>query len=275
MGRKLFCEISPTTYRISVRKEIILRYLRDFFRREKIAKTHSREELPNIVKSHSSILLRKLAGVDMKLQENKVTNIRLACERINGIIIRPGETFSFWRTVGPAGKKQGYREGLVISSGRLLSGYGGGLCQMANMVHWLVLNSPLTVTELHHHTDAIFPDDRRRVPFGTGTSVFYNYIDYRFYNNTDQNVQLLVWVADGALNGELRSDHPFPCRYRLVEENSHFRKEGDRYFRISQVYRIVIDRKSGRQLRRELILDNHSEVLYDASLIPKEQIRND
>ncbi len=275
MGRKLFCEISPTTYRISVRKEIILRYLRDFFRREKIAKTHSREELPNIVKSHSSILLRKLAGVDMKLQENKVTNIRLACERINGIVIRPGETFSFWRTVGPAGKKQGYREGLVISSGRLLSGYGGGLCQMANMVHWLVLNSPLTVTELHHHTDAIFPDDRRRVPFGTGTSVFYNYIDYRFYNNTDQNVQLLVWVADGALNGELRSDHPFPCRYRLVEENSHFRKEGDRYFRISQVYRIVIDRKSGRQLRRELILDNHSEVLYDVSLIPKEQIRND
>lgn len=275
MGRKLFCEISPTTYRISVRKEIILRYLRDFFRREKIAKTHSQEELPNIVKSHSSILLRKLAGVDMKLQENKVTNIRLACERINGIVIRPGETFSFWCTVGPAGKKQGYREGLVISSGRLLSGYGGGLCQMANMVHWLVLNSPLTVTELHHHTDAIFPDDRRRVPFGTGTSVFYNYIDYRFKNNTDQNVQLLVWVADGALNGELRSDHPFPCRYRLVEENSHFRKEGDRYFRISQVYRIVIDRMSGRQLRRELILDNHSEVLYDASLIPKEQIRND
>lgn len=275
MGRKLFCEISPTTYRISVRKEIILRYLRDFFRSEKIAKTHSQEELPNIVKSHSSILLRKLAGVDMKLQENKVTNIRLACERINGIIIRPGETFSFWRTVGPAGKKQGYREGLVISSGRLLSGYGGGLCQMANIVHWLVLNSPLTVTELHHHTDAIFPDDRRRVPFGTGTSVFYNYIDYRFKNNTDQNVQLLVWVADGALNGELRSERPFPCRYRLVEENSHFRKEGDRYFRISQVYRIVIDRKSGRQLRRELILDNHSEVLYDASLIPKEQIRND
>ncbi|MDD6789059.1 MAG: VanW family protein [Lachnospira sp.] len=275
MGRKLFCEISPTTYRISVRKEIILRYLRDGFRREKIAAVHGAEELPNMVKSHSSILLRKLAGVDMQLQENKVTNIRLACERINGIVIRPGETFSFWRTVGPVGKKQGYKEGLVISSGRLLKGYGGGLCQMANMVHWLVLNSPLTVTELHHHTDAIFPDDRRRVPFGTGTSVFYNYIDYRFKNNTDQSVQLLVWVADGALNGELRSERAFPCRYRLVEENSHFRKEGDKYFRISQVYRIVIDRESGRELRREQILDNHSEVLYDYSLIPKEQIRDD
>ncbi|MCH4031416.1 MAG: VanW family protein [Lachnospiraceae bacterium] len=275
MGRKLFCEISPTTYRISVRKEIMLRYLRDFFHRAKIARTHQEEELPNIVKSHSSLLLRKLAGVDMKLQENKVTNIRLACQKINGLIIRPGETFSFWRTLGPAGKKQGYQEGLVISNGKLLKGYGGGLCQMANMVHWLVLNSPLEVTELHHHTDAIFPDDRRRVPFGTGTSVFYNYIDYRFYNNTDQNVQLLVWVADGLLNGELRSERPFPCRYKLVEENSHFRKEGDKYYRISQVYRIVIDRESGRQLRKEQILDNHSEVLYNYSLIPKEQIRDD
>ncbi|MDD6221611.1 MAG: VanW family protein [Lachnospiraceae bacterium] len=275
MGRKLFCEISPTTYRISVRKEIMLRYLRDFFHRAKIARTHQEEELPNIVKSHSSLLLRKLAGVDMKLQENKVTNIRLACQKINGLIIQPGETFSFWRTLGPAGKKQGYQEGLVISNGKLLKGYGGGLCQMANMVHWLVLNSPLEVTELHHHTDAIFPDDRRRVPFGTGTSVFYNYIDYRFYNNTDQNVQLLVWVADGLLNGELRSERPFPCRYKLVEENSHFRKEGDKYYRISQVYRIVIDRESGRQLRKEQILDNHSEVLYDYSLIPKEQIRDD
>ena len=198
----------------------MLRYLRDFFHRAKIARTHQEEELPNIVKSHSSLLLRKLAGVDMKLQENKVTNIRLACQKINGLIIQPGETFSFWRTLGPAGKKQGYQEGLVISNGKLLKGYGGGLCQMANMVHWLVLNSPLEVTELHHHTDAIFPDDRRRVPFGTGTSVFYNYIDYRFYNNTDQNVQLLVWVADGLLNGELRSERPFPCRYKLVESKA-------------------------------------------------------
>ncbi len=36
------------------------------------------------------------------------------------------------------------------------SGYGGGLCQMANMIHYLVLNSPLEVTELHHHSDALF-----------------------------------------------------------------------------------------------------------------------
>lgn len=275
MGRKLFCDISPTTYKISVKKEIMLRHLKNIISKEKIARQHSKEELPNIVKSHSSILIRKLAGVDLKLQENKVTNIMIACNKINGIIIHPGETFSYWSTVGPTGKKYGYKEGLVIGRKGLTSGYGGGLCQMANLIHWLVLNSPLEVTELHHHSDALFPDERRRVPFGTGTSVFYNNVDYRFKNNTDQDVQILVWCENGELCGELRSEREFPCRYKLVEENHHFKKEGDKYFRISQVYRIVIDRLTNDELYKELILDNHSAVMYDYSLIPKDQIRDD
>ena len=275
VGRKLFCDINPTTYKISLEKEIFKRNVKDLFSEEKIAKQHSKEVLPNIVKSHSSILIRKLNGVDLRLQENKVTNIMLACNKVNGLIIHPGETFSFWKTVGKATQKKGYKEGLVISSKGLISGYGGGLCQMANMIHWLVLNSPLEVTELHHHSDALFPDERRRVPFGTGTSVSYNNIDYRFRNNTDQDVQILVWIEDGELLGELRSEREFPYRYKLIEENHHFKKEGDKYYRISQVYRLVIDRATNEVLNKELILDNHSAVLYDYSLIPEDQIRND
>ena len=275
MGRKLFCDINPTTYKISLEKKIFKRNVKDLFSEEKIAKQHSKEVLPNIVKSHSSILIRKLNGVDLRLQENKVTNIMLACNKVNGLIIHPGETFSFWKTVGKATQKKGYKEGLVISSKGLTSGYGGGLCQMANMIHWLVLNSPLEVTELHHHSDALFPDERRRVPFGTGTSVSYNNIDYRFRNNTDQDVQILVWIEDGELLGELRSEREFPYRYKLIEENHHFKKEGDKYYRISQVYRLVIDRATNEVLNKELILDNHSAVLYDYSLIPEDQIRND
>lgn len=274
MGRKLFCDINPTCYKISSEKQILLRKGKDLLKRAKIAKKKSKEELPNIVKSHSSILVRKLNGVDLRLQENKVTNIMLACNKINGIIIHPGETFSFWRTVGKATEKKGYKRGLVISRKGMTSGFGGGLCQMANMIHWLVLNSPLEVTELHHHSDALFPDERRRVPFGTGTSICYNYVDYRFKNNTDQDVQILVWVENGELCGELRSEREFPCRYKLIEENHHFQKEGEEYFRISQVYRIVIDRKTNEELYKELILDNHSRVMYDYNLIPKEQIRN-
>lgn len=275
MERKLFCDISPTTYKISVKKEILFRHIKNNIGKEKIAKTYSNKELPNIVKSHSSILIRRLVGVDLKLQENKVTNIMLACNKINGIIIHPGETFSYWSTVGPVGKKYGYKEGLVIGRKSMTSDYGGGLCQMANMIHYLILNSPLEVTELHHHSDALFPDERRRVPFGTGTSVYYNYIDYRFKNNTDQDVQILVWCENGELCGELRSQREFPCRYKLIEENHHFQKERNKYFRISQVYRIVIDRTTNEELYKELILDNHSEVMYDYNLIPKDQIRVD
>ncbi|MBQ2899024.1 MAG: VanW family protein [Oscillospiraceae bacterium] len=276
MKRKLFCDINPTCYKISVKKETLRRNIKDFLSSEKIAKEKSPELLPNILKSHSSVLVRRLEGVDIRLQENKVTNIRLAAEKINGIIINPGETFSFWKAVGKTTEKEGYLEGLVIKrGGKLGADIGGGLCQMANMVHWLVLNSPMTVTELHHHSDALFPDERRRVPFGTGTSVVNNYVDYRFKNNTEQKVQIVVWIEDGELCGELRSEKPYPFRYKLVEENHHFRKEGEKFYRISQVYRLVIERETGKEMKKELILDNHSLVMYDHSLIPKEQIRDD
>jgi len=276
MKRKLFCDINPTCYKISVKKETLRRNIKDFLSSEKIAKEKSKELLPNIVKSHSSVLVRRLEGVDIRLQENKVTNIRLAAEKINGIIINPGETFSFWKAVGKTTEKEGYLEGLVIKrGGKLGADIGGGLCQMANMVHWLVLNSPMTVTELHLHSDALFPDERRRVPFGTGTSVVNNYVDYRFKNNTEQKVQIVVWIEDGELCGELRSEKPYPFRYKLVEENHHFRKEGEKFYRISQVYRLVIERETGKEMKKELILDNHSLVMYDHSLIPKEQIRDD
>ena len=42
-------------------------------------------------------------------------NIRLACEKINGLLIRPGEVFSFWKRVGNTTKRKGYQEGRVIS----------------------------------------------------------------------------------------------------------------------------------------------------------------
>lgn len=275
MARKLFCEISPTCYKISVAKEKTKRNILNILNKNKLAKEHIKEELPNIVKSHTSIILRKLHNVDMKLQENKKTNLEIASKKINGLIIHPGEIFSFWYTVEEATKKYGYKEGLVISKSGFTKEIGGGLCQLANMIHYLILNSPLEVVELHHHSDALFPDDRRRVPFGTGTSVFYNYLDYRFKNNTDQDVQLLLWVDNDVLCGELRSKEEFPYRYKLEEVNHHFKKEKDKYYRISQVYRIIIDRKTKKEIKRELILDNHSEVMYDYNLIPEEEIRND
>ena len=143
MERKLFCQISPFCYRISVEKEIFLRNLRDLFSSVRFAERRETEPLPALIKGHRSPMLRQLNGVDMQLQQNKETNLRLSGARINGTVIEPGETFSFWHTVGRTTAKKGYLPGLTIGAGRLGADTGGGLCQMANLIHWMVLNSPL------------------------------------------------------------------------------------------------------------------------------------
>ena len=86
--------------------------------------------------------------------------------------------------------------------------------------------------------------------------------------------ELLVAGHDNdILCGELRSEKEFPYRYKLIEENHHYRKEKDnKYYRISQVYRQVIDRKTNEVIKKELILDNHSLVMYDYTLIPEKEI---
>lgn len=269
--RKLFCEISPLCYAISVRKEYLRRDLRDLCSREKFAININTVPLSVVVKKHSSFIMRRLHGVDMQLQQNKRTNLYLASQKINGLIIMPGETFSFWHCVGNPSQKKGYKDGLVIENGKLSQGIGGGLCQLANLIHWLVLNSPLTVTELHHHSDALFPDFGRRVPFGTGTSVCYKNVDYRFKNTTTQPVQLLIWMTDTELFGELRTTKPLPYTYRIIENNQGFVEEEGIFYRVSQVYRITLD-KHLHKVQQELVLDNHSKVMYDYSLIPDDKI---
>ena len=144
--RKLFCEYGPVCYWISLRKERLLRRVRDLAGRQRFTSTRQAEPLPALVKGHCSVIRRRLAGVDPQLQEGKARNLELAVAQVNGLIIAPGETFSFWRTVGNATRRRGYQEGLTISGGQLGRGIGGGLCQLANLIHWLVLNSPLTVT---------------------------------------------------------------------------------------------------------------------------------
>lgn len=270
---KLFCQYNPLFYWISVQKERLLRHLLNLFAKKKFASARMEEPLPYIVKSHTSLILRPLPGVDMALQEGKAVNLRLASAKIHGLIIRPGETFSFWRLVGKCTTRKGYKEGLVLRGSLVDRGVGGGMCQLANMIHYLVLNSPLTVTELHHHTDALFPDSQRRVPFGTGTSIFYNYVDYQFRNDTEDAYQLLLWQAEGDLCGELRSSRKPEYRYRLVERHHYFAKEGDRYFRHSQVFRQVLSPQG--LIREELVLTNHSQVLYDPALIPPDQLRGE
>jgi vancomycin resistance protein VanW len=270
--RRLFCEINGFCYAISVKKENARRSIKNLLSPLKVACAKNKEKLPVIVKGHRSVMVRSLLGVDINLQHNKATNLKIAGDKINYLVVKPGEEFSFWKTVGAISKRKGYLSGLTISKNKVSKDIGGGLCQLANLIHWLVLHSPMQVSELHHHSDALFPDERRRVPFGTGTSVFYKNVDYRFINTTKQDIQLLIWQDNGDICGELRTDKAFSFKYRIVEENHCYVMENNKYYRKSKVYRLIIDKELNEIIKKELILDNHSEVLYDYSLIPTEEI---
>lgn len=268
-----FCDINPLTYAISTKKEVIRRHIKNALSSARFATTLQEERLPVSLSKTSNVLIKTGKGVDPVLQQNKVVNLKIASKTMNGLVIRPGETFSFFKLVGKATPRKGYKDGRVIQNDRLIPDTGGGLCNLANTIHLLVLDSPLDVTEFHTHSDALAPDHGKRVPMGAGTSVSYNYIDFRFKNNTDQDFQLLIWFDDERMYGELRCEHPVPWTYEIVEEGHHFRKEEDGYYRVSKIYRQVKDKETGDLARRELIWDNHSKVMFDPTEIPADQIR--
>ena len=266
MGRKLFCDISPAAYKISLFKCCTERKIKDLISKENYSKEKSSEKLPAVIYSHSSLIRRTLGNADPILQENKAVNLSIAAPKVSGVLIRPGETFSFWRLVGSCSKRKGYKEGLTISSGKITSGIGGGMCQFTNLIHFMVLHSPLEITE-HHHHDAydLFPDSGRKVPFGTGTSIMYNYLDYRFKNNTDQTFQLIITVGEKNLHGELRSEKPLNVKYHIKAKNEYFSEENGVVYRNSEVYRECIDKSSGNIISSDLIRKNHAKVMYDTS----------
>lgn len=269
----LFCEINPTCFALSEKKEYAKRHIRNFLSSEKIAKEKSDKVLPYSVFSQQSELIKKGKGIDPETQYNKAHNIDVAGSYINRIVIRPGQTFSFWQTVGAINEKRGYKKGRVIEGGRLITGVGGGLCNLGNVIHLLILHSPLDVTEVHYHSDALAPDHGRRVPMSAGTSVNYNRIDFRFKNNTNADFQLLCSVSDEILFAELRCSRRVKYAYDITEDDHHFSKEGDKYYRISKIYRDTLNPDTAEVIRRDLIRDNHSEVMFDYNDIPKEQIR--
>ena len=125
---------------------------------------------------------------------------------------------------------------MQLSRGKAISGIGGGICQIANLIHWLALHSPLTVIERSQHSYDPFPDEGRVIPFGTGASIFYNYVDYRLRNDTPHSFQLRLWLTEKTLEGELRCDHELPHKYRVKEINHAFLKIDGKFYRRNEIW---------------------------------------
>jgi vancomycin resistance protein VanW len=253
----------PVLYRPSVAVHRGLRSTRWLLEHDAEPRREPGLATPFRIARHSSILLRRLGGVDMELQRNKVHNLGLALAGIDGRVLRPGQTLSFWRSIGDPSAGRGYLPGLVLVHGRMASAVGGGLCQLSNLLHWLVLHTPLEVVERHHHGYDPFPDSGRQVPFGSGATVFYNYVDLRFGNPTPAAFRLRLWLTDTELHGELWSDWLPPLAYHVREEGHRFFRRDGRVYRENRLYRVAVERVSGREAGCELVAQNVFPVLYE------------
>lgn len=268
MKRILFCELNIATYKISVLKERTIRHLSNAFKRKHFSRLKSKESLKYKVYKHKSLLMRELGNSDMRLQENKKSTLKRVAPRIDGIIINPGEEFSFWNLVGKCSKRKGFKEGVTIKNGCVKPGIAGGMCQMTNLIHWMVLHSPLEITEHHHHHRYdLFPDFNRQIPFGTGTSIMYNYLDYRFVNPTTYTFQIRLNVSNRYLEGELRSNKALESSYHIVEKNHGFKQVEEQVFRCNEIFLKQYNKKTGSLEKEVLILKNKSQVLYDLDLV--------
>ena len=195
------------------------------------------ESLTFLISSVNSPLDRRLPCIDPQLFNNKRVNLRLAIEHLDGILIHPGETFSFWRLVGPPSRGRGYLDGLTIAGGSPGRGVGGGLCQLSNALFWLSLHSDLTVIERHRHSFDLFPDNGRTVPFGTGATVVYNYKDLRLLNPTKDTFQFRFQLNPDTLSVRLLcSSEPAHC-FELIERHHRFEQVGEDYFRSNEILR--------------------------------------
>ena len=216
--------------------------------------------------SHQTPLLRQLKDVDMVLQYNKITNLKLAVGKLDGMVLSPGEILSYWMCIGRTTKRKGYMEGMVLQSGTFRSGVGGGLCQLSNLIYWMTLHTPLTVLERHRHSYDVFPDSNRTLPFGSGATCSYNYLDLVIKNNTDQPFQLCLEVTDTHLQGSWCSDRPWPLRYEVVEKDHCMTREyWGGYSRHNALYRRVYT-PDDQMLSEEFLIENHALMMYQPFL---------
>ena len=255
--------VHPVVYEARVAQLRAGRRIRDRVDRVPFARRRVGSDLPWVGVRHESLLRRRLGTTDPALQEAKIVNLRLAVRDLDRVVVEPGEVLSFWDRVGAPSEARGFVDGLVLVAGDVATGTGGGLCQLANLLYWMALHGPFDVVEHHHHGFDPFPDEGRVLPFGSGASVFYNYVDLRVRNATDGAVEVRAWVGATHLHGEIRSDRAWPHAYHVEERAHRFTRDAaGRVRRRNELWRRTVDRRTGAVTATTAITVNDSLVKY-------------
>jgi vancomycin resistance protein VanW len=159
--------------------------------------------------------LKQIISINQEIRTNestlnKIHNLSLAVQKMDMLVIQPGQIFSFWSLVGNPSEKNGYKKSRTIINEKLDVTTGGGLCQLSGLIYFLALQAGLTITERHPHSIDIYTEEERFTPLGSDATVSYGYKDLRFINNLPHAIMLQFELNSTSLCGQLLSAEKIP-----------------------------------------------------------------
>lgn len=130
---------------------------------------------------------------------NRIHNIKIAAEKLNGILLKPNQEYSLIENIGEINKETGYKPELVIKEDKTIPEYGGGLCQIATTNFRAAMNTGLPVTERQSHSYSVQYYD----PPGTDATLYIPHPDFRFFNDTNNYILIQTAISKNNLILEL------------------------------------------------------------------------
>ncbi|MCI0765238.1 VanW family protein [Bacillus sp. TL12] len=130
----------------------------------------------------------------------RIENIRLSANSISGVVLGKGDRFSFNALIGDTTPDKGYQLGKEIVDGKLVDGYGGGVCQTSSTLYNAADQAGLKMVERTTHSKTV-----GYVPKGRDATIAYPYLDLVFENTNDVPVKLYMSVEGGKLVAEVRA----------------------------------------------------------------------
>jgi vancomycin resistance protein VanW len=155
------------------------------------------------------------------LLEGKLANIRLGAARLDGAVVAPGETLSFWKLVGRPLAGAGFEVGRSIRGGAVAGEIGGGLCQVSGILYEAGLRAGLVPAERHPHSRDLYAEEERFTPLGMDATVVWPWKDLRLLNPHAVPVQFGLVVRDLVLAISVRAPVPLARAAIEIERTDH------------------------------------------------------
>lgn len=263
MSRKRLTQVFPWLLPLRIRQRKFCFYRNMKKDKNSYAATLRQDPLPVELYASSCPMYNPDTGFDMIYQENKVHNLKLAAKTVDGLLIRPGETFSFWNAARFADREIPYREGLTEIDGKLTTTKGGGLCMITNLLFWVFLHSPLTIVERHGHPRKDFPEPPSDAPLGVDATVAEGWLDLKVRNDTKRTFQIGVTFDETHITGTLRMEQDEGISYRVYNGPVTYERQNGTVIESVDVIRERISRERGEVLTQKVMYCNQCEIGYE------------